>query len=277
MPSASESASRALSGPAIHDLWEGVYRNPRSERLYEQIFDWMAQHGGVPAGSRWLDIGCGIGQHALRLQRRGYRVAAADFSPDRVRAAGAHIQEMGLENEISVQREDLVAGLSFPTAAFDAVLCWGVLMHIPMVEAAMLELIRVTRPGGRLFIYEANLAGVDATISRLGALARSIAGKSRFQRIISGPYGREYKVKTGDGELTIRHTRMPAMRRFFEGHGCRFETRIGGEFTEWYGRVGPLAPMVHAWNDVWFRSLRSPFLAHGNLLVFEKVCREVIP
>src|SRR5271167_3882234 len=144
MPSASESVRSALSGPAIREGWESVYRNPRSERLYELVFDWIAKHGGVPAGSRWLDIGCGIGQHATRLQRRGYRVTAADFSPDRVRAARTHIQQMGLENEISVRREDLVAGLSFPAAAFDAVLCWGVLMHIPMLETAMSELIRVT-------------------------------------------------------------------------------------------------------------------------------------
>ncbi|MGD0631912.1 MAG: class I SAM-dependent methyltransferase [Terracidiphilus sp.] len=270
MPSASESASSALSGPAIHERWESVYRNPHSERLYELVFDWIAEHGGVPAGSRWLDIGCGIGQHAMRLQRRGYRVVAADFSPDRVRAASAHIQEMGLASDIAVQREDLVAGLSFPAATFDAVLCWGVLMHIPMLETAMSELIRVTRPGGKLFLYEANIGGLDATISRLGSLGRGLLGKSRFRRIVSGPYGREYWVHTDEGGLVIRHARMPALRRFFESHGCRYQARICGEFTEWYGRSGALAPLLHAWNEFWFRSVRSPYLAHGNLLVFEK-------
>lgn len=270
MPSAPESANNALSGPAIHELWESVYRNPRSERLYELVFDWIAKHGGVPRGSRWLDIGCGVGQHSMRLQRRGYRVVAADFSPDRVRAASAHIQQMGLENDIGVRREDLVAGLSFPAAIFDAVLCWGVLMHIRRLETAMSELIRVTRPGGKLFIYEGNIGGLDATISRLGSLGRGLLGKSRFRRIVSGRYGREYWVHTDEGELVIRHTRISAMRRFFEEHGCRCQARIGGEFTEWYGRSEAIAPLLHAWNDVWFRTLRSPYLAHGNLVVFEK-------
>ena len=260
----------ALSGPAIHELWESVYRNPQSERLYELAFDWIAESGDVPIGSRWLDIGCGIGQHAIRLLHRGYRVVAADFSFDRVGAAKAHLQQMGLQDQIKVQHEDLVAGLSFPAGSFDAVLCWGVLMHIPMLETAMSELIRVVRPGGKLFIYEANIHGVDATISRLGSLARGFVGKSRFKQIVVGKYGREYTVSQADGELTIRHTRIPAMCRFFQEHGCRCQARICGEFTEWYGRVGRLAPVLHAWNGFWFRTIRSPRVAHGNLLVFEK-------
>ena len=113
MTSTSEPAKNALSGPAIHEIWESVYRNPRSERLYELIFDWIARSGGVSTGSSWLDIGCGIGQHAMRLRHRGFRVVAADFSPDRVRAASEHIRQQGLAGEVTVQQEDLVSGLSF--------------------------------------------------------------------------------------------------------------------------------------------------------------------
>ena len=271
MPTTSESASSALRGPAIHEQWESVYRNPSSERLYELVFDWIAKHGDVPLGSRWLDIGCGIGQHAMRLQRRGYRVVAADFSPDRVRAATAHIRQMGLGNEIPVQREDLVAGLSFPAASFDAVLCWGVLMHIPMLETAMEELMRVTRPGGKLFICEGNLYGIDAMISRLASLARCALGQSHYRKIVMGSYGREYWLPTDGGEIVIRHTRMPAMRRFFEEHGCRLKARICGEFTEWYSPGGALGWTLHHWNEAWFRATTSPYFAHGNLLVFEKL------
>ena len=81
----------------------------------------------------WL----GIGENAIRLRRRRYRVVAADFSPDRVRAAREHISRRGMTKEIEVRREDLVDGMSFPNASFDAALCWGVLVHIPEVEAAM--------------------------------------------------------------------------------------------------------------------------------------------
>lgn len=271
MQSTPDAIKNALSGPAIHEIWESVYRNRRSERLYELVFDWIAQCGGVPAGSRWLDVGCGIGQHAIRLRRRGYQVIAADFSSDRVRAARERIRQMGMADEISVQCEDLVAGLSFPAATFDAVLCWGVLMHIPLVETAMMELIRVTKPKGKLFICEGNIHGVDATIARLASMARRAVGKSRYKQIVVGPYGREYWVRTESGDLVIRHTRMSSMACFFEQHGCRLNARICGEFTEWYSRGGALGRVLHAWNEIWFRRLRSPYLAHGNLLVLEKL------
>ena len=271
MPSASESASSALRGPAIHEQWESVYRNPRSERLYDLVFDWIAEYGGVPVGSSWLDIGCGIGQHAIRLQRHGYHVVAADFSPDRVSVASEHIRQMGLEDEITVQREDLVAGLSFPASTFDAVLCWGVMMHIPMLETAMNELIRVTRPGGTLFICEGNLHGIDAMISRLASLGRRAMGQSHYRKIVMGSYGREYWLPTGNGEIVIRHTRLSAMRRFLEEHGCHLKARICGEFTEWYSLGGALGWVLHFWNEAWFRATKSPYFAHGNLLVFEKL------
>lgn len=266
----SESIKDALSGPAIHEIWESVYRNPRSERFYELVFDWIADRRGVSADSHWLDIGCGIGQHAIRLRRRGYQVVAADFSPDRVDVAVEHIRQQGIADGIAVTCEDLAAGLSFPAASFDAVLCWGVLMHIPQVEAAMLELIRVTRPQGKMFIYEVNLYGLDAMLSCLISLGKRAAGKSSYKQIVMAPYGREYWVRTGAGDLFIRHARISSLVSFFKQHGCVLRERICGEFTERYSLGGPLGQLAHAWNEAWFRTTKSPHFAHGNLLVLEK-------
>lgn len=170
-----------------------------------------------------------------------------------------------------VRREDLVAGLSFLAATFDAVLCWGVLMHIPLVETAMMELIRVTKPNGRLFICEANLHGLDAMISLLVSVVRRAVGKSPYKHVSMGLYGREYWVHTEAGDLVSRHTRMSSLVRFFERHGCRLKVRICGEFTQWYCRRRVLPHLFHAWNEVWFRRLRNPYFACSNLLVFEKL------
>jgi len=40
-----------------------------------------------PRKQLWLDIGCGIGQHAIRLAKHGFRVTAAALSPGRVQRA----------------------------------------------------------------------------------------------------------------------------------------------------------------------------------------------
>jgi ubiquinone/menaquinone biosynthesis C-methylase UbiE len=271
MHSTPGSIKNTLNGPAIHDVWESVYRNPRSEQLYEHIFDWIARCGSVPSGSSWLDIGCGIGQHAMRLRRRGFRVIAADFSADRVRAASEHVRQQGLAGEITVQQEDLVSGLSFSAASFDAILCWGVLMHIPQIETAMLEMIRVTKPGGRLFIYEVNLHGLDAMASHLISFGKRAVGRSPYKEIIMRPYGREYLARTAAGDLFVRHARIASVVSFFAQHGCHLKNRIGGEFTERYSIGGTIGQLAHTWNEAWFRVGRSPYFAHGNLLVFEKL------
>ncbi len=155
---------QTLSDSTVHKIWEQTYRTTQSERFYERVFDWIAKHEALQ-GLRALDIGCGIGQHAIRLAKRGCNVVAADFSADRVAAAKENIERQGFGSRISVQNEDLESGLSFPEASYDIVLCWGVLMHIPQIVPAIRELVRVTRPGGKILVYEANLFGLDAVMT----------------------------------------------------------------------------------------------------------------
>ena len=76
-----------LQRPDIHEVWERSYRTDSSERLYEQVFDWIKKGAGISAGGLVLDAGCGVGQHAARLARRGYQVCAVDLAENRVVAA----------------------------------------------------------------------------------------------------------------------------------------------------------------------------------------------
>jgi len=260
---------KTLSQSTVHDVWENVYRNPASERLYERIHDWISRHAGIPAGGRVLDIGCGIGQHSIRLARNGFRVVAADYSADRVAAARQNIARSGLGQEVEVEQQDLARGLTYLAGAFDAVHCWGVLMHIPAWESAIAELLRVCRPGGRIILYEANSRGVDAILTRLKYRVDRSRGRTRIKSVKATALGVEYWVNTEAGDLFVRHSRIPALVAAFEKSGCRLRARLPGEFTERFSKAGRLAPLVHAANAAWY-SLRIPFLAHGNVLVFEK-------
>src|SRR5215467_5127946 len=257
-----------LAHSTVHQIWEGTYRNRESERLYELVFDWIAAREKLE-GMRALDIGCGIGQHAIRLAQRGSEVTAADFSPDRVEAAKKNIERHGFSSRISVRNEDLESGLSFADAQYEVVLCWGVLMHIPQVEPAVRELVRVTRPGGRILVYEANMHGLDALSSRFSMQIKKVLGKSRVRSVQSTQFGTEYWTATAGGDLLIRHSNLRALARFFEKQGCRLRYRIGGECTERYRLGGPLARLAHLWNRAWFAAGHLPYLAHGNLLLFE--------
>jgi 2-polyprenyl-3-methyl-5-hydroxy-6-metoxy-1,4-benzoquinol methylase len=261
---------QTLNSSAVHDVWERNYRTPQSEGFYDRVFDWIAAHEPLP-GMNVLDIGCGIGQHAIRLAKRGCRVVAADFSADRVRAAAANIRRQGFESQIDVRNEDLVAGLSFADATFDGVLCWGVLMHVPELTLAMHELVRVTRPGGRIFVYESNLFGLDATLTVFSTLLKRAVGRAVVRRVLLSEFGVEYWVETPAGELLIRHSRVRALVRAFRRDGCTMKYRIAGEFTEKYSLGGPIRRLAHAWNRAWFSAGSVPYLAACNLLIFERI------
>jgi SAM-dependent methyltransferase len=260
-----------LLGPTVHERWEQIYRTSTNESFYEKVFDWLVPKIAFAGRGKVLDIGSGVGQHSIRLARRSFSVVAADFSPDRVEAATANIWEKRLQSRVTARLEDLEKGLSFPSCSFEAVLCWGALMHIPDNEKAMSELIRVTRLGGAIIIYETNLFSFYALATLIGIGAKRALRRSRVKSIRLGAYGLEYCCATGVGDLVIRQTRISAVVRFFTEHGCALRHRMAGQFTESYRfNVPGVRLLSHALNSFWFSVVRSPYLCCGNLLVFSR-------
>jgi SAM-dependent methyltransferase len=99
----------------------------------------------VTCGTRLLDAGCGAGLLALLASLRGARVAALDASAAlltiaRERLPGADVREGDLE------------ALPFADAGFDAVTAVNSLFYAADMAAAMRELARVVRPGGRVVV-----------------------------------------------------------------------------------------------------------------------------
>jgi ubiquinone/menaquinone biosynthesis C-methylase UbiE len=104
--------------------------------------------GDCPGG-RALDIGTGPG-FALRLLReRGLKVVGMDLSREMLVHAGRTAGPVPLA-EGSVER------LPFSDASFDVVTCLGVLEYVWDLGAALGEMHRVLRPGGRLIVSMLN-------------------------------------------------------------------------------------------------------------------------
>lgn len=95
---------------------------------------------------RLLDWGAGWGQTSLLLRAHGVQVVAYDVE-DKGVAAGLL---RGTDVPYVVTPGPC---LPFTAGAFDAVLNCGVLEHVDDEQAALAELHRVLRPGGRLFTY----------------------------------------------------------------------------------------------------------------------------
>jgi SAM-dependent methyltransferase len=105
-------------------------------------------------GMTVLDLGCGEGRHAFEAFRRGAHVVAVDWGQSVVETtkrwlgAIAEAGEAGEGARFEVVRGDLTA-LPFPDAGVDRVIASEVLEHIPDDGAAVAEIARVLKPGGR--------------------------------------------------------------------------------------------------------------------------------
>jgi SAM-dependent methyltransferase len=120
---------------------------PPPNHHMQMLFDLL----GDPTGLRILDCGCGAGELALELSPKASQVAAFDLSPASV--ALMHHRA----GKLSVPRPDgfvsVMETLPFGEASFDVVVGKSILHHVD-VDAAMREVRRVLKPGGRGIFIE---------------------------------------------------------------------------------------------------------------------------
>ncbi len=104
----------------------------------------------VPAGEAALVVGCGYGDDAEELCRRGYRVAAFDIAPTAI----ARCRERFPDSEVDYRVEDLFALPREWDAAFGLVVEIRTLQSLPVAQraAAVEAIARTVQPGGVLWL-----------------------------------------------------------------------------------------------------------------------------
>jgi SAM-dependent methyltransferase len=110
---------------------------------------------GLTPGATILDVGCGLGMHAIEMTRRGYLVVGLDLSLPMLSRAGEEAKDLGLR--INFLHGDM-REMSFD-GAFDAVLCWGTTFGYFDDEGnkkALKRLHSALRVGGRLLLEMCN-------------------------------------------------------------------------------------------------------------------------
>lgn len=132
------------SGRAYYDDFSGGYEDERGSG-YHALLDELELQVVAPLaeGRRVLEVGCGTGLILARLARGATLARGVDFSPGMLRTA----QARGLNVVLGSATH-----LPFADASFDLVCSFKVLAHVPAIEQALLEVARVTRPGGHMVL-----------------------------------------------------------------------------------------------------------------------------
>ena len=212
---------------------------------------------GVSPGERVLDIGCGSGVVTRAIARRvvlGGRAVGVDASAALLAFARQHAEEAGLADAIELHQGDC-RKLPFGDGAFDASLAATVFAHVPGVEDAISEMIRVTRPGGRVGVFDFD--GDGFLISHPDReMTRRVVAATCDHAAVNGRLIRELPGLLADRGITGVQARafMP------------LEREAGSFYAALAERAGSIAAKAGAISEgeaaAWSRSLRE--VIEGN-------------
>jgi SAM-dependent methyltransferase len=125
-------------------MWGGADYDRVAQRFAPIHDDLVARLAPAP-GERWLDVGTGTGEVALRAARAGAEVTAVDISEELLAVAR---RKPGAEH-VAWELGD-AQQLRFADASFDVVVSCFAVIFAPDQDAATAQLARVCKPGGRL-------------------------------------------------------------------------------------------------------------------------------
>ena len=146
--------------PAEKSEYEGVTKNP-NKALWEkgdftEIAAFMRQSGeavvkslGITTPLRVLDLGCGDGTTAVPLALLGAEVVGIDIARNLVDAGNKRAAEAGL-NRLKFQEGDACNLQGVGDHSFDLTLSVFGAMFAPKPFDVAKEMVRVTKPGGRI-------------------------------------------------------------------------------------------------------------------------------
>jgi SAM-dependent methyltransferase len=131
---------------------------PGSRRFYELVEEHRyTKEWHIPDAARFaqtkdlavLEIGCGLGTDGAQFAKAGAHYTGIDLTEAAVDLARRRFELFNLPGSFRVADAER---LDFPDNTFDLVYSHGVLHHTPDTAAAVREVHRVLRPGGRAVV-----------------------------------------------------------------------------------------------------------------------------
>jgi len=118
----------------------------RSLEVFRELGDFTGRE-------RVLDSGCGPGLVSCHLAPWVGEVVGADLTPAMLELGRSRAAERGLSNVTFVHGD--MTSLPFAAGEFDVAITRYAFHHLQNPRAAFAELVRVTKPGGRIMVLDA--------------------------------------------------------------------------------------------------------------------------
>ncbi len=147
-----------MTGPSLDIISEAFSRtaekydafaldHPNQARMRRKVYAHLTRL--VPTGSHILELNCGTGTDAVELARRGYKVHATDIAPGMLNRLRSKVNDLRLQDRVTVEERSYLSLLDTPGAPFDAVFSdLGGINCIPDLSPVIQQLPHVLRPGG---------------------------------------------------------------------------------------------------------------------------------
>lgn len=145
---------------ALYDVFENLYNGKVNKQLCEAVADMME------ASDRVLECACGTGMLSVYIGKRCKELVATDFSNGMLRQAKKKCKDLP---NVAVKRANIMQ-LKCKAAAFDKVVAGNVIHYLDEPYAALKELERVCKVGGKIIIptyVDDKVAGKPGVVTKL--------------------------------------------------------------------------------------------------------------
>jgi SAM-dependent methyltransferase len=188
---------------------------------------------GITRGMKVLDVGCGDGTTAVPEARLGADVLGVDISRNLVEAGNRRAQAEGLSN-LRFQHGDATNLAELADRSFDLVVSIFGAMFAPTPAVVAKELVRVTKPGGRIVMGNW-IPGDPTLVAQILKISAAYAPPPPAGFVSPMTWGLESEVTarfTGAG-VPKENIAFARGTYLFESPGTPAE--LVGEFRSWYG------------------------------------------